>query len=128
MLGGAFLCYEGFEKVMHKLLHAKSEGHEERVRALQDPNVDVVAFEKDKIKGAVRTDFILSAEIIAIALGTVAGAPLLTQALVLSGIALLVTVGVYALVAGIVRLDDWGLALSRRASAFSNAYRDAIWP
>lgn len=119
MLGGAFLCYEGFEKVMHKLLHAKSEGHEERVRALQDPNVDVVAFEKDKIKGAVRTDFILSAEIIAIALGTVAGAPLLTQALVLSGIALLVTVGVYALVAGIVRLDDWGLVLSQRASAVS---------
>jgi len=119
MLGGAFLCYEGFEKVLHKILHAKNDGHEERVRALQDPNVDLVAFEKDKIKGAVRTDFILSAEIIAIALGTVAGAPLLTQALVLSGIALLVTVGVYALVAGIVRLDDWGLALSQRTSTSS---------
>ena len=121
MLGGAFLCYEGFEKVLHKFLHAKDETHAARVQALQDPNVDVVAFEKTKIKGAVRTDFILSAEIIAIALGAVAGASMVTQALVLSSIALLVTVGVYGLVAGIVRLDDWGLALSQRASAFSQA-------
>ncbi|SAI54241.1 Inner membrane protein yedI [Bordetella ansorpii] len=119
MLGGAFLCYEGFEKVMHKVLHADEGRHAERVRALQDPNVDVVAFEKTKIKGAVRTDFILSAEIIAIALGAVAGATLMTQALTLAGVALLVTVGVYALVAGIVRLDDWGLALSQRSSAFA---------
>jgi uncharacterized protein len=119
MLGGAFLCYEGFEKVMHKFLHAKDGDHAARVEALQDPNVDIVAFEKSKIKGAIRTDFILSAEIIAIALGAVAGASLLTQALVLSGIALLVTVGVYALVAGIVRLDDWGIALSQRGSALS---------
>ncbi|SAI74731.1 Inner membrane protein yedI [Bordetella ansorpii] len=119
MLGGAFLCYEGFEKVMHKVLHAGEGKHAERKRALQDPNVDVVAFEKAKIKGAVRTDFILSAEIIAIALGAVAGATLMTQALTLAGVALLVTVGVYALVAGIVRLDDWGLALSQRRSAFA---------
>ena len=81
--------------------------------------MDVLAFEKAKIKGAVRTDFILSAEIIAIALGAVAGATLMTQALTLAGVALLVTVGVYALVAGIVRLDDWGLALSQRRSAFA---------
>ncbi|ARP95202.1 DUF808 domain-containing protein [Bordetella genomosp. 13] len=121
MLGGAFLCYEGFEKVMHKFLHARDVEHAQRVQALQDPNVDVVAYEKTKIKGAVRTDFILSAEIIAIALGAVAGASLVTQALVLSGIALLVTVGVYCLVAGIVRLDDWGLALSQRSSAFSRS-------
>ncbi|VFR43186.1 Membrane protein, putative [plant metagenome] len=119
MLGGAFLCYEGFEKVMHRFLHAKDSDHAARVKALQDPDVDIVAFEKTKIKGAIRTDFILSAEIIAIALGAVAGASLLTQALVLSSIALLVTVGVYALVAGIVRLDDWGIALSQRGSAFS---------
>ncbi|WP_144637792.1 DUF808 domain-containing protein [Bordetella genomosp. 13] len=121
MLGGAFLCYEGFEKILHKFLHAKDDGHAARVQALQDPNVDIVAFEKSKVKGAVRTDFILSAEIIAIALGAVAGATLATQALVLSGVALLVTVGVYGLVAGIVRLDDWGLALSRRTSAVGKA-------
>lgn len=126
MLGGAFLCYEGFEKVLHKFLHAKDETHAARVAALQDPNVDIVAFEKTKIKGAVRTDFILSAEIIAIALGAVAGASMVTQALVLSSIALLVTVGVYALVAGIVRLDDWGIALAQRRSAFSQRLGSGI--
>ncbi|MEN9627652.1 MAG: inner membrane protein YedI [Pseudomonadota bacterium] len=124
MVGGAFLCFEGFEKLAHKLLHARSEDEAEHAaltQALADPQVDLVAFEKDKIKGAVRTDFILSAEIIAITLGTVATAPFQTQVLVLCSIALLMTVGVYGLVAGIVKLDDLGLWLSRRASALAQA-------
>ena len=117
MVGGAFLCYEGFEKLAHKYLHRPSEvaaRHEELVTALANPQVDLVAMEKDKIKGAVRTDFILSAEIIAITLGTVQSSPFGTQVAVLSGIALLMTVGVYGLVAGIVKLDDGGLHLSQR--------------
>ncbi|MCW5625666.1 MAG: DUF808 domain-containing protein [Burkholderiales bacterium] len=116
MLGGAFLCYEGFEKLAHKLSHAKAEDsahHAKLVDALANPAVDMVAFERGKIKGAIRTDFILSAEIIAITLGVVATAPFVTQVTVLSGIALLMTVGVYGLVAGIVKLDDGGLYLSQ---------------
>jgi predicted DNA repair protein MutK len=118
MVGGAFLCYEGFEKLAHKFMHGAHEqaaGHEALTAALSNPAVDLVAVEKDKIKGAVRTDFILSAEIIAITLGTVQGSPFVTQVTVLCGIALLMTVGVYGLVAGIVKLDDGGLYLSRRA-------------
>jgi len=117
MIGGAFLCYEGFEKLAHRLLHSKAEdaGHQkERLQALADPAVDLVALEKDKIKGAVRTDFILSAEIIAITLGTVQDSAFATQLTVLSGIAVLMTVGVYGLVAGIVKLDDGGLYLSKK--------------
>lgn len=116
MIGGAFLCYEGFEKLAHKLLHARAEDdahHVELVKAVADPAVDLVAFEKTKIKGAIRTDFILSAEIIAITLGTVATAQFMTQVAVLSGIAIIMTVGVYGLVAGIVKLDDGGLYLSQ---------------
>jgi predicted DNA repair protein MutK len=118
MIGGAFLCYEGFEKLAHRFLHARAEDdahHKDLVQALADPAVDLVAFEKEKIKGAVRTDFILSAEIVVITLGTVAQAAFTTQVAVLSGIALLMTVGVYGLVAGIVKLDDAGLYLSKRA-------------
>ena len=115
MVGGAYLCYEGFEKLAHKVMHARDEQvhHAELVEALADPNVDIVALEKDKIKGAIRTDFILSAEIIAISLGTVATAAFWTQVTVLTGIAIIMTVGVYGLVAGIVKLDDAGLYLSR---------------
>jgi predicted DNA repair protein MutK len=123
MLGGAFLCYEGFEKLAHKLGrgHGQSEAeHAELTAALADPNIDLVAFEKDKIKGAVRTDFILSAEIIAITLGTVAGAAFGMQVAVLVGISLIVTFGVYGLVAGIVKLDDLGLYLERQPSALQN--------
>ncbi|WP_119155703.1 DUF808 domain-containing protein [Caldimonas tepidiphila] len=115
MIGGAFLCYEGFEKLAHRFLHHSEEdrAHEQELRqALTDPKVDLVALEKDKIKGAVRTDFILSAEIIAITLGIVADAPILTRVAVLVGIAVLMTVGVYGLVAGIVKLDDAGVHLS----------------
>ena len=123
MVGGAFLCFEGFEKLAHKFLHSKDdEAHrEELAKALADPAVDLVAVEKDKIKGAVRTDFILSAEIIAITLGTVATAPFATQASVVAGIALVMTVGVYGVVAGIVKLDDAGLWLTGRASAAAQA-------
>ena len=116
MIGGLFLCYEGFEKLAHKFLHdaADDAAHQAQVlQALSDPAVDLVAFEKDKIKGAVRTDFILSAEIIAITLGTVAASPFVTQVTVLSGIAIVMTIGVYGIVAGIVKLDDAGLYLSR---------------
>jgi predicted DNA repair protein MutK len=119
MIGGAFLCYEGVEKLAHKFLHSKSEDdahHAELTQALVDPAVDLVALERDKVKGAIRTDFVLSAEIIAITLGTVAEASFATQVTVLVGIAVAMTVGVYGLVAGIVKLDDLGLYLSRRAA------------
>jgi predicted DNA repair protein MutK len=119
MLGGTFLCYEGFEKLAHKYLHSPGEDqqqHADLVQAVCDDAVDLVALEKDKIKGAVRTDFILSAEIIVISLGTVAGAPFGQQVAVLVAIAVVMTLGVYGLVAGIVKLDDAGLYLSRRAN------------
>ncbi|KHO65771.1 MULTISPECIES: DUF808 domain-containing protein [Pseudomonas] len=122
MLGGAFLCYEGFEKIAHRLLHSRDEDasdHDQRLEAVANPAVDMKTFERDKIKGAIRTDFILSAEIIAITLGAVAGAPFVQQVLVLSGIALAMTVGVYGLVAGIVKLDDLGLYLSQSASSLA---------
>ncbi|MBL8301169.1 MAG: DUF808 domain-containing protein [Ideonella sp.] len=120
MAGGLFLCFEGFEKLAHRFLHSAQEDEAQKTRlidALADPAVDLVAFEKDKIKGAVRTDFILSAEIIAITLGTVQGRDFLTQVTVLAGIAAVMTVGVYGLVAGIVKLDDLGLYLSRLKGA-----------
>lgn len=117
MAGGLFLCFEGFEKIAHSLARAAKERDQEHaalVKAVSDPSVDLVDFEKDKIKGAIRTDFILSAEIIAITLGVVASQPLMNRLLVLSGIALLMTLGVYGLVAAIVKLDDAGLYLNRR--------------
>ncbi|WP_290705404.1 DUF808 domain-containing protein [Amphritea sp.] len=120
MIGGLFLCFEGFEKVFHTFFHS-AEGDEvhkaELKKAVEDSSVDLVAFENRKIKGAVRTDFILSAEIIVLTLGTVAGASLATQLGVLVGISLIVTVGVYGLVAGIVKLDDLGLYLVRKPDA-----------
>ena len=117
MLGGAFLCFEGFEKLAHKYLHDSAAEHEELRHALSDPQVDLLAFEKDKIAGAIRTDFILSAEIIVITLGTVAGEPFIKQLSVLALIAVVMTIGVYGLVAGIVKLDDAGLYLSRKTSS-----------
>jgi len=123
MVGGAFLCFEGVEKLAHKFLHKDDHADEAAspAQGTADPAVDVAAAEKAKVKGAIRTDFILSAEIIVITLGTVAGQPFGTQLSVLVGIALLMTVGVYGLVAGIVKLDDAGLYLSRRAGAASQA-------
>lgn len=117
MLGGLFLCFEGAEKLVHKYLHAdEADDHAARVEALANANVDMVAFEKEKIKGAVRTDFILSAEIIVIALGSAAGATLMNQTLVLVIISVAMTVGVYGLVAGIVKIDDLGLHLLKKTS------------
>lgn len=114
MLGGAFLCYEGFEKIAHKFLHGKDANdahHAEMIKAVSDKNIDMVEFEKNKIKGAIRTDFILSAEIIVIALGVVSQSPFMTQVIVVSFIAVSITVFVYGLVAGIVKIDDAGLYL-----------------
>jgi uncharacterized protein len=122
MVGGAYLCFEGFEKLAHRYLHSVDEDnahHAELTQALVDPAVDLVAFERDKIKGAIRTDFILSGEIVAITLGAVAGATFMTQVAVLSGMALLMTVGVYGFVAGIVKLDDLGLYLVRTGRGIS---------
>ena len=123
MLGGAFLCFEGVEKLAHKFLHKDEHAAEtaQHVQAIADPAVDVLAQEKAKVKGAIRTDFILSAEIIVITLGTVATQPFWTQLAVLSGISLIMTVGVYGLVAGIVKLDDAGLYLSQRQGAATQA-------
>jgi predicted DNA repair protein MutK len=129
MIGGAFLCYEGFEKIAHKLFHSKAEDEAHKktglAHALTDSAADPMAIEKDKIKGAVRTDFILSAEIIVITLGTVANATFLTQVLVLTCLAVAMTVGVYGLVGGIVKLDDVGLHLSQRSgeTAFARIQR-----
>lgn len=114
MIGGLFLCFEGFEKVAHKLLHKEAEGGKSRaqqVTAVADPKVDLVAYEREKVKGAIRTDFVLSAEIIVITLGTMATAPLMQQVVALSIVAVGATVLVYGLVAGIVKLDDLGLKL-----------------
>jgi predicted DNA repair protein MutK len=115
MIGGAYLCYEGVEKLAHKLLHRQeaAEHEAELAEALANPDLDLVALEKEKIKGAIRTDFILSAEIVTIALGTVATTPFMTRVMVLSAIGLLMTFGVYGLVAAIVKMDDLGLYLSK---------------
>lgn len=116
MLGGMFLCFEGFEKVLHTLTkssqHTAESLNTEEIK--HTPEQTPLAAEKDKIKGAVTTDFILSAEIIAIALGTVAGQSLLLQFSVLAVVAVAMTVGVYGLVAAIVKLDDGGLYLMQR--------------
>lgn len=117
MLGGSFLCYEGFEKLAHSVGHGGPDEQAEKAAltaAFEDAEADLLALEQDKIRGAIRTDFILSAEIITITLGTVSGETLWMQCLVLSLVAVLLTIGVYGLVAGIVKLDDGGLYLSRR--------------
>jgi uncharacterized protein len=115
MLGGIYLCFEGVEKLAHKWLHPADdkEHHKDLVKALVDEKVDMVAFEKDRIQGAIRTDFVLSAEIIVITLGEVAKYNYMTQFAVLVSISLIMTVGVYGLVGGIVKLDDIGLAMSK---------------
>ncbi|MBC7859822.1 MAG: DUF808 domain-containing protein, partial [Burkholderiaceae bacterium] len=130
MLGGLYLCYEGCEKLFHSLSHGDADEEARHraavVAALADPAADLVALERDKIGGAIRTDFVLSAEIIVIALGTVAGAPFGQQVAVVSAIALAMTVGVYALVAGIVKLDDAGLYLSQRSVGAARALADEL--
>ena len=131
MIGGAYLCFEGFEKVAHKFLHKKEEDqqhHTELVNAIENETVDMVQYEKEKIKGAVRTDFILSAEIIVITLGVVQDRPFMQQLAVLVGISLLMTVGVYGLVGGIVKLDDVGLWLLQKKNSVAQAFgKLALW-
>lgn len=117
MCGGVYLCYEGFEKLAHPFLHTPAEIKEmedEVLQAFSDPKVDLLAFEKEKIAGAVRTDFILSGEIIVITLGAASGASFVVRAGALSAVAVLMTVFVYGFVAGIVKLDDVGLNLARK--------------
>jgi predicted DNA repair protein MutK len=119
MIGGAYLCYEGFEKIAHSFLHTDAEEQQEQdelLAAVAREDLDILALEKEKIKGAIRTDFVLSAEIMIITLGTVATAPFMSQLTVLSLIAVVMTVGVYGLVAAIVKLDDMGLYLQRHAA------------
>lgn len=129
MLGGLFLCFEGTEKLAHKFLHSAAEDeaqHAEQLAALADAQVDLVALEKEKIQGAIRTDFVLSAEIIVIALGTVADQALGTQLAVLSGIALIMTLGVYGLVAAIVKMDDVGLYLHGKDNGLARTLGKAL--
>ncbi len=120
MLGGTYLCFEGFEKVAHKYLHSKDDdGDKAQKAAMLDPSTDLMALEKTKIKGAIRTDFILSAEIVVIALGTVQHVDFIKQLAVVAGIAAIMTVGVYGVVAAIVKLDDLGLyLLANKAESF----------
>lgn len=121
MLGGLFLCFEGVEKLFHQYFHPQSEHHlKPQETVAQDESKSLQVMEKEKIKGAIRTDFVLSAEIIVITLGTVATAAFIQQLTVLAGIAIIMTVGVYGLVAGIVKLDDGGLYLAEcEGSTFS---------
>ena len=129
MIGGLYLCFEGFEKVAHKYLHTRDdegEHHAKHMAALRDDKSDVVGVEKEKIKGAIRTDFVLSAEIIVITLGTMGTAPMAQQVLALSAVAIGATVFVYGLVAGIVKLDDLGMALRKRNDAGARKLGGAI--
>lgn len=130
MLGGGYLVYEGMHKVLHRFLHSKEEDekhHAQLVEAVADEKLDLVALEKDKIKGAVRTDFILSAEIIVLSLGVVDGQPFAQQAIVLVAIALGITVGIYGLVAGIVKLDDAGMHLADQGGARASFGRGILY-
>ncbi len=130
VIGGLFLCFEGFEKVFHKFVHSQqalAQEHQAVIEAVNKENVDIIALEKEKIKGAIRTDFILSAEIVVIALGSVKEAAFETQVMVISALAIAITVGVYGLVAAIVKLDDLGLYLLRKSvSGGFNALQRSI--
>jgi predicted DNA repair protein MutK len=129
MLGGLYLCFEGVEKLLHKWLHSAHEDavqHADLLSALSDASADLAQVESEKIKGAIRTDFVLSAEIIVIALGTVAGQAFASQLAVLASIGLIMTVGVYGLVAGIVKMDDLGLYLLQKGSALARTIGRAL--
>lgn len=123
MVGGAYLCFEGVEKVLHSLHKDKSQETPQarEARLMKAAEQNPAEFEKKKVKGAVRTDFILSAEIVAITLGIVSEAPLLNQVIILAGVAIAVTIGVYGIVAGIVKIDDLGLWLQQKSSAVAKA-------
>jgi predicted DNA repair protein MutK len=117
VVGGAFLCFEGAEKILHRLLHGADTGHELlRAVAAGEESDDAQAIERKRISAAIRTDFILSAEIVVITLGVVAGKPLVTQLGVMVAISVAMTIGVYGLVAAIVKLDDVGALLAARTN------------
>lgn len=118
--GGLYLCFEGAEKLLHGGQHSDASQRATVLTALAKPDVDMATLERDKIRGAIRTDFILSAEIIVLTLGIVDGQSLQIQLVVLAGIASLMTVGVYSLVAAIVKLDDLGMVLQSRGE-------DGMW-
>ena len=126
MIGGLFLCYEGVEKVLHSLQHRTKKMSEHRNEILDESNIDLAKFEQEKVKGAIRTDFILSAEIVVISLGTVATAPFLDKLMVLSIIAVVMTLGVYGLVGVIVKIDDFGLYLTKKSAAWQHKIGDAL--
>lgn len=121
IIGGLYLCFEGFEKVFHLLFHRQQQKQhqQEFIHALSDPQADILALEKQKIKGAIRTDFILSAEIIVISIGAVAAASIGMQILVVSALAIAITIGVYGIVAAIVKIDDAGLYLQQQKSGLA---------
>lgn len=122
VIGGLFLCYEGVEKIIHTLHQKKSKTAQEAEARIIQTEEDLQQFETEKVKGAIRTDFILSAEIIVITLGTVAAASMLTKVSVLSIIAIVMTIGVYGLVALIVKIDDMGLYLTQKESEFKQSF------
>lgn len=126
MIGGLFLCYEGIEKVIHSLFSKKAHAEKHTDLKQQNDETDLAAFEKQKIKGAIRTDFILSAEIVVISLGTVAAAAFMTKVMVLSIIAIVMTVGVYGFVAMIVKIDDLGLYWTKQSSSFKQKLGNAL--
>ncbi|MEJ2045082.1 MAG: DUF808 domain-containing protein [Reinekea sp.] len=120
MIGGSYLCFEGAEKLAHRFLHSASEDQqaiEQEKQALVNEKKDMVTFEKNKIRGAIRTDFILSAEIIVISLGVLTDQSLPMKAIVLALIAFVLTLGVYGLVAALVKIDDLGLHLLNKGQA-----------
>ncbi|MEZ9526457.1 DUF808 domain-containing protein [Enterovibrio norvegicus] len=121
MLGGLFLCFEGAEKVLHTFFHKHDKKPEAQNTDFNTATINAAQFEAEKIKGAIRTDFILSAEIIVITLGVVSESPFLTQVVTLFGIAFLMTIGVYGLVAVIVKIDDAGLYLSQKSTALAQS-------
>lgn len=122
VIGGLFLCYEGVEKIIHTLHHKKSKTVEEAEARIIQTETDLQQLETEKVKGAIRTDFILSAEIIVITLGTVAAASMMTKVSVLCVIAIGMTIGVYGLVALIVKIDDMGLYLTQKESDIKQSF------
>ncbi len=127
MLGGLYLCYESSEKILHSLQPSARAQKKAVINALHNPNMDLVAYEKNKIKGAIRTDFILSAKIVVIALGTVKDSVFITQVTVVTAIAIVMTAGVYGPVAGIVKLDNAGFYLVKdSAKSFTDLLKHLL--
>ncbi len=127
ILGGCYLCFEGAEKVWHTIVHRGAKDHSSGQALIQNPAVDLVALEKKKIKGAIKTDFILSLEIIVIALSTMSEYPFAKQAMALAFVAVAITIGVYGLVALIVKIDDAGLYLVAKEGILKQVGNFLLW-